>query len=102
MPVLAHPAGISDLTGLLGRLKVSGLIGLEVFYNHYTSKVINRLLAEADKHGLIPTGGSDFHGLEGESMATLPEIALSQESVERLFALAGKGLELEEFKSHIM
>ena len=90
LPVLAHPAEISNLRELLDELKSAGLIGLEVFYDCYSSDVINRLLTTANEYGLIPTGGSDFHGFEGESMAELPRIALPQQSVEQLFALAGK------------
>ncbi len=94
LPVLAHPAGLSNLNELLDELKNVGLIGLEVFYSHYSSAIISRLLVIANKYELIPTGGSDFHGLDGESMDMLPEIALPRESVEQLFTLAGKSLEL--------
>ena len=49
----------------------------------------------ASEHELAPTGGSDFRGLDGESMDMLEEIALPPESVEQLFALAGRNLENE-------
>jgi len=94
LPVLAHPADIGNLRELLNELECTGLIGLEVFYNGYSSDIISNLLMIADEYKLVPTGGSDFHGLENESMAGLPDIALPRESVERLFTLAGKKLEL--------
>jgi len=101
LPVLAHPAEISNLNELLDELKNIGLIGLEVFYNHYSSDIITKLLSAANAHGLVPTGGSDFHGLDGELMDMLPETALPRESVEQLFTLAGKTLELERFKMQV-
>lgn len=90
LPVLAHPAEINKLNELVGELKGAGLVGLEVFYDSYPPNVVTRLLAMAKQYGLITTGGSDFHGLEGESMETLPEITLPRESLESLFTLAGK------------
>ena len=90
LPVLAHPAEIGNLSVLLDELKSTGLVGLEVFYDHYSPDIVSRLLAIANKYGLIATGGSDFHGLEGETMIALAEIALPQESVKQLFTLAGK------------
>ena len=95
LPVLAHPGGIDNLSELLGELTSVGLIGLEVFYDHYPPDTVDSLLAIANKYELIALGGSDFHGLEGESME-VPEIALPQESVEQLFTLAGKNSELEK------
>ena len=90
LPVLAHPAEIGNLDELLDELKSAGLVGLEVFYNHYSRRVIAKLSAVASRYELVVTGGSDFHGLEGEPMETLPKINLPQESLESLFALAGK------------
>ena len=101
LPVLAHPAEISGLSELLEKLRDAGLIGLEVFYNRYPSDKIRGLLAVAKEHRLVPTGGSDFHGLDGESIKELPEIALPWDSVERLFTLAGKVFDLERFKSWV-
>jgi hypothetical protein len=96
-----YVSSISGLSELLEKLRDAGLIGLEVFYGRYPSDKISRLLAVAKEHGLVPTGGSDFHGLDGESIKELPEIALPWESVERLFSLAGKVFELERFKSWV-
>ena len=97
LPVLAHPAEIDNLGKLLDELKNAGMVGLEVFYDHYAPDIVDRLLALANRYELIAMGGSDFHGLEGESMA-LPELALPWESIERLFTLAGRGFELERLK----
>ena len=76
LPVLAHPAETSNPSELVEQLKSVGLIGLEVFYDRYSSDTISKLLVVAKEYGLVPTGGSDFHGLDGESIKELPEIAL--------------------------
>jgi predicted metal-dependent phosphoesterase TrpH len=71
LPVLAHPyifnragemkAGL-DLKRWLPRLRDAGLEGIEVYYPNYPRRASRRLLAQAIDYGLLPTGGSDFHG----------------------------------------
>jgi predicted metal-dependent phosphoesterase TrpH len=67
VPVLAHP-GLLDyskenqIDELIGNLKKAGIQGLEVYYSEHTPDQ-TRLFAElAHRHGLLMTGGSDFHG----------------------------------------
>ena len=88
LPVLAHPANIDDLEELLVELKEAGLVGLEAYYNGYHRKVIDRLVSLAAKHGLIISGGSDFHGLGGEHEAREDGIDVPGDFAERLIALA--------------
>lgn len=88
LPVLAHPADTSRLELLLPELKSAGLIGIEVYYNGYTIDTIQNLRAIADKYELIPTGGSDYHGLGTEGETMLGEVTVLAESVERLISLA--------------
>lgn len=60
---LAHPAHIPDLEQVvLPRLVIAGLQGLECYYGDYDDATVERLLDLADQYGLIPTGGSDYHG----------------------------------------
>jgi hypothetical protein len=71
LPVLAHPyiydrvgrrkSGL-DLREWLPRLQQAGLVGMEVYYPHYPRRVSRQLLTMAIRHGLLITGGSDFHG----------------------------------------
>jgi predicted metal-dependent phosphoesterase TrpH len=71
LPVLAHPyiydrnggrkAGL-ELSRWLPRLEEAGLKGLEVYYPNYPRRASRQLLALAVRHGLLITGGSDFHG----------------------------------------
>lgn len=60
--VLAHPAGMLDLEGWVARLAAAGLGGLECYYPGYRGAISAALLALARRYGLVPTGGSDFHG----------------------------------------
>lgn len=63
VPVLAHPASIPNLESrLLPSLVMVGLQGLECYYGEYDDATVARLLKLADTYGLIPTGGSDYHG----------------------------------------
>ncbi|HEY7781493.1 MAG TPA: PHP domain-containing protein [Ktedonobacterales bacterium] len=63
VPSLAHPAYIQTLEDdLLPRLVAAGLLGLETYYGEYPPETVERLKGLADRHGLIPTGGSDYHG----------------------------------------
>ena len=66
VPCLAHPRDLADLDGILAKLKSAGLVAMEVFYKDYDQKAVERLRAAARRHGLIPLGGSDYHGLYGE------------------------------------
>ena len=58
--VLAHPglSGASALPTLLD----AGLDGIEAFHAEHTTYDRDRFAALAAKHGLIVTGGSDYHG----------------------------------------
>jgi predicted metal-dependent phosphoesterase TrpH len=62
VPALAHPGYIANLESLLLALMQAGLQGLECYYGQYDEETVARLLKLADACGLIPTGGSDYHG----------------------------------------
>jgi hypothetical protein len=87
LPVLAHPLTFTDPEAMTIELKATGLVGIEAYYNGYTLEEINMLLRLADKHKLIVTGGSDYHGLEPTETA-IGGADLPIEAVERLIALA--------------
>ncbi|MGQ9572924.1 MAG: PHP domain-containing protein [Dehalococcoidia bacterium] len=88
LPVLAHPAELHNLEPLLVELKGAGLIGIEVYYQDYDEPTIERLLAIARHHDLLPLGGSDFHGIGGAHERDLGDIPLPFEPVQQLIALA--------------
>ena len=61
---LAHPLdqGLEGLDEPLAAFKSAGLDGLEAYYKPYPEQVRDELAALADRHGLLTSGGSDFHG----------------------------------------
>jgi len=67
IPVLAHPSLLeyeseNQLDDLIGQLKQMGIQGVEVYYPQHTADQ-TRLFAElAQRHDLLMTGGTDFHG----------------------------------------
>jgi predicted metal-dependent phosphoesterase TrpH len=64
--VMAHPNSIKlddeQLVAELPRLRSPGLDGVECYYSQYSSQRVETLIAMARSAGLLPTGGSDFHG----------------------------------------
>jgi hypothetical protein len=72
---LAHPLeslrSFKRLEEALDLLQLEGLDGLEVFHRSYPEGVRAALLALAMRRGLVPTGGSDFHGLAHSDGASL-------------------------------
>ncbi len=61
---LAHPHVYEPdhLAALLAAHAGRGLTGLECYYGRYGPEERKRFLALADRFGLVPTAGSDFHG----------------------------------------
>lgn len=66
IPVFAHPilCRMSDarLEELVVELKNAGLIGIEAIYSTYAPSEERQIRRLAEKHGLLISGGSDFHG----------------------------------------
>jgi len=87
---LAHPRELDLLNGLLADLKAAGLIGMEVYYQDYGPEEIERLRAVAEKFGVLPLGGSDYHGMGGPQQREPGDIPLPEEPVERLLAIAAE------------
>ena len=89
--VLAHP-GLYDDDELVQELIAFGLDGIEV--NHPDNTAEQRLAYStwAKEHGLVITGGSDFHGWRGEEPfhAMLGSHTAQMEAVERLREIAAK------------
>ena len=67
LPVPAHPYQYQFPQPVLERMIrescAAGAVGLEVQYSLYTEAQQRALQALADRFGLLPTGGSDYHGM---------------------------------------
>jgi len=94
LAVLAHPftLGVGEspaLKKLVGELKALGLSGLEVFYPEHSPGQQTFYLQLCREFGLVPTGGSDFHGdnKEGSDLGRGPQSPhLTYDLVEQLKA----------------
>ncbi len=67
VPILAHPhtLGIDnrfEMADLLVELRAHGLVGIECHYGSYPADGRSGMVALANRFGLIPSGGSDYHG----------------------------------------
>jgi 3',5'-nucleoside bisphosphate phosphatase len=66
LAVLAHPFSLglegAELEAAIGGLAAVGLSGLECYYSRYSVERREQLAAIAGRHGLVATGGSDYHG----------------------------------------
>lgn len=62
LAALAHPRESPNLDTLLPELVVAGLAGMEVYYGLYPPLERDVLLSLCRRHGILPTGGSDYHG----------------------------------------
>lgn len=88
LAVLAHPAEHPSIVNLLPSLIDAGLVGIEAYYNGYSPETVRGILELARKHDLVPTGGSDFHGLESGVECQIGEPSVPLEPVLRLIELA--------------
>lgn len=67
VPILAHPHTLNidrapEMADLLQRLRGSGLVGLEAQYSAYQQHERDGYAHLARRFGLVPSGGSDYHG----------------------------------------
>lgn len=95
LAVLAHPFSLglepSALDRELGELAAAGLTGVECYYGRYSPEDREGLVRLARGHGLVPTGGSDYHGTykpdlmvgTGTGDLAVPDSALAELSARR-------------------
>ncbi|MDP3769091.1 MAG: PHP domain-containing protein, partial [Dehalococcoidia bacterium] len=93
VPCLAHPAELEDLDEVLAALKDAGLAAMEVYYKDYDAETVERLRATARRFGLIPLGGSDYHGIFGaeEPLPGQMRSPLPDESIAAILRLGREG-----------
>ena len=71
--VLAHPntlgvRGYAEMERLVLTLVKNGLRGLEVYYPEHSALETAQYKILAERFGLLMTGGTDYHGLEGNEL----------------------------------
>ncbi len=71
--VVAHPNTLGGnnsraLEAILFQLVREGLRGIEVYYPEHSPAETAQYKFLAEKHGLLMTGGTDYHGIEGNEL----------------------------------
>lgn len=92
IPVLAHYPAAPEQPQLIKLLLDWGIEGLEVYYRRFRSETIAGMEILAREHGLLATGGSDYHGdtmtyAEAQATTFVPRMA-ADELLARLAGLA--------------
>lgn len=82
VPVLAHPY-VSGTDEYIPELVGYGLRGIEVYHTDHKPSMVRRYESLAKEYGLIPTGGSDCHGL-GKGRVLLGGVRVPYATVEAL------------------
>ena len=62
LPVLAHYPAAPEQPSLMRLIMDWGIEGLEVHYRRFTPETVAAMADLATDLGLVPTGGSDYHG----------------------------------------
>jgi 3',5'-nucleoside bisphosphate phosphatase len=88
IPALAHPDYIAGLESMLPELKSNGLMGIEIYYCHYSEEIKKKLLKLSKKYDLIPTGGTDYHAFGDNKETMIGDTQPPAECVRKLFDLA--------------
>ncbi len=95
VPVWAHPYLFKggEVEIVLPKLLAAGLMGIEVFHPSHTEYQQEKLARFCEIHGLLMTGGSDYHGPGAGHHAGLNSQNVSMELLDRL-----KAVRKENFK----
>jgi len=81
--VLAHPGQLRNFDAIHDWVEL-GLEGIEVFHPSHNEEDRQMSLRYAQKHNLVITGGSDFHGFYGEKPVELGCPELGEECINEL------------------
>jgi 3',5'-nucleoside bisphosphate phosphatase len=82
---LAHP-GLLKRDDLIPDMIDAGLTAVEAFHSEHDATTTQRYLALAERHGILVSGGSDYHGEKERRKTGFGTVGLPQERFERLKA----------------
>ena len=83
VPVLAHP-GLDGSVSSIADLVAAGLQGIEVYHPSHDLAQVSIYSDLARIHGLIVTGGSDYHGVQNYDRSPLGSVTVTYKAVEKL------------------
>jgi len=61
VPVFAHP-GLAAQDAVIPAMVAAGMMGIECYYSEHSAAQTAGYVETCRRHGLVATGGSDFHG----------------------------------------
>lgn len=82
---LAHP-GLLRRDDLIPAMVDAGLTAVEAFHSEHDPTMTEHYLALADRHGILVSGGSDYHGDKERRRAAFGTVGLPYDRFERLAA----------------
>ena len=89
LPSLAHP-GYRPKDEIIPGLVDAGLVGLECYHSSHDETATQHYLGIARHHGLLVTGGSDFHGPGTRREEFFGVVNLPEADLAALLARAGR------------
>jgi predicted metal-dependent phosphoesterase TrpH len=87
---VAHPTYIAEMEQAIAALVPAGLTGMEVYYGRYSAEQVALLRDLADRLGLFPLGGSDYHAMDRAGECAPGDIPLPDAVVDAFVEL-GRG-----------
>jgi predicted metal-dependent phosphoesterase TrpH len=85
LAAMAHP-GLTKRDALIPGLVAAGLDAIEVWHSEHDDRETARYRALAAEHGLLMTGGSDFHGDLADRVCRLGAIGVPDDAFDALMA----------------
>jgi len=85
---LAHP-GKSNLDAIIPELVAGGLGAIEVYHPDHDERQTTHYRELARRHGVLVTGGSDYHGAGSGRTSGFGRVTLPVDDYERLVGRAG-------------
>ena len=89
VPVFAHP-GLAGRDDLVPELIAAGLMGVETYYAEHSAAQTEHYARLCREHGLIATGGSDYHGERSGRTNPLGHPPVPRRVYEELVAAAAR------------
>jgi predicted metal-dependent phosphoesterase TrpH len=94
LAALAHPGLISDWEKVWKEIEGLSWDGIEVFYSEHTKTQVEDFYNLARDRGIVPTGGSDYHGDFGKQANSLGRAGLNKEQFDEVVAKQQKRLNI--------
>ncbi len=80
---IAHPIFMGDDYSIpVAQLAEWGADGIETYYKNYTPEAVRYHEQLAERHGLVPSGGSDYHGLGNPDDRDIGQFDFPEERIE--------------------